>query len=253
MAKPLPGISLRILEVIKQHPEGISEGEIREILNIPAEQTNFGRRRRDLNYHYVIETRREGSKVLYVYKGPREQPRDTAQISPRLRAQALHAARGRCGMCGRTIEKHGIVLVVDHKVPREWGGLTEPDNLWAICEDCNQGKKNYFKSLDAAWMRKVMGHKSVHVRLGETLKAFKGEPVPMDTLEFVANQDDWKKRIRDLRYLGWKIEISKKKLPGGRVSSYYRLIQSKPWPEDPTSEVRRYERERSERNRPRRP
>ena len=98
-----------------------------------------------------------------------------------------------------------------------------------------------------------MGHKSVHVRLGETLKAFKGEPVPMDTLEFVANQDDWKKRIRDLRYLGWKIESSKKKLPGGRVSSYYRLIQSKPWPGDPTAEVRRYERERSERNRPRRP
>jgi len=39
-----------------------------------------------------------------------------------------------------------------------------------------------------------MGHKSVHVRLGETLKASKGEAVDAATLEFVANQDDWKKR-----------------------------------------------------------
>lgn len=251
MAKALPEISLRILEVMKQHPEGISEGEIREILNIPAaEQTNFGRRRRDLNYHYVIETRRQGAKVLYVYKGLREQPRDTAQIGPKLRAQVLHAAGGRCGMCGRTVERHGVVLVVDHKVPREWGGLTEPENLWAICEECNLGKKNYFKSVDAGWMRKVMGHKSVHVRIGETLKAFAPEPVAAATLEFVANQDDWKKRTRELRYLSWDIQVFNRKLTGGRVSSFYQLRQWKPWPDDPTGVIRRYERERAERNRP---
>ena len=130
MSQSLSEISLRILEVIRQHPDGISEGEIREILNIPAaEQTNFGRRRRELNYHYVIETKREGAKVLYVYKGPREELRDAAPISPWLRAQVLHAAKGRCGMCGRTIEKHGVVLVVDHKVPRESGGPTKAENL----------------------------------------------------------------------------------------------------------------------------
>jgi len=33
-------------------------------------------------------------------------------------------------------------------------------------------------------------------------KAFKGKNVSMDTLEFVANQDDWKKHVRELRYLG---------------------------------------------------
>jgi 5-methylcytosine-specific restriction endonuclease McrA len=235
---------------MKQHPEGISEGEIRERLQIPtAEQANFGRRGRELNYLCVIEKRREGPKVLYVYKGLRQHARDTSQISIRLRAQALHAAKSRCGMCGRTIEKHGVVLVVDHKVPREWGGLTEPDNLWAICEDCNAGKKNYFKSVDAEWMRKVMGHESVHVRLGETLKAFKGQPVPAATLEFVANQDDWKKRIRELRYLGWKIETFNKKLEGGRVSSFYQVVEHRPWPDDPTGWIRRYEQERAMRNR----
>lgn len=250
MANALSEISLKILEVIKQHAEGISEGEIREILRIPAaEQTNFGRRRRDLNYHYIIETKRVGAKVLYVYKGPRSKPKDAAQINPRLRAQALHAARGRCGMCGRTIEKHGIVLVVDHKIPREWGGPTAPENLWAICADCNSGKKNYFESVDSELMRKVMGNRSVHIRIGETLKAFAPQAVSAATLEFVANQDDWKKRARELRYLSWDIHVFNRKLEGGRVSSYYQLKRSQPWPKDPTTVIRRYEQDRAERNR----
>ena len=70
----------------------------------------------------------------------------------------------------------------------------------------------------------------------------------MDTLEFVANQDDWKKRVRDLRYLGWKIKSSRKKQAGGRVKSFYRLIESKPWPHDPSSFIQRYERDRAARN-----
>lgn len=249
MAK-LSEISLKILEVMKQHPQGISEGEIRELLKIAAtDQTNFGRRRRELNSIHVIEKRQDGAKVLYVYKGLRARPKDTQPISLRLQAQARHAARGRCGMCGRTIDKHGIVLVIDHKVPRDWGGLTEPDNLWAICEECNSGKKNYFKSVDAKWMREVMGHKSVHVRLGGTLKSFEGKPVDSQTLEFVANQDDWKKRIRDLRYLGWIIPApTRKRMPGGRVRSFYRLGKAKPWPENPTAVIQKYERDRARRN-----
>jgi hypothetical protein len=186
--------------------------------------------------------------VLYIYVGPREKPRDTTPISLRLQAQARHAARGRCGMCGRTIEKHGVVLVVDHKIPRDWGGPTEAENLWAICEDCNAGKKNYFKSVDATWMRNVMKHKSVHMRIGETLKAFKAEPVPAQVMSFVANQDDWKKRARELRYLGWNIKVFNRKLPNGRISSFYKLIQSAVWPDDPTGVIRRYERERARRN-----
>jgi len=132
------------------------------------------------------------------------------------------------------------VLVVDHKIPREWGGETVSENLEAICEDCNAGKKNYFKSVDAELMRGVMGHKSVHVRLGETLKASKGEAVDAATMEFVANQDDWKKRIRELRYLGWDIKTFNRKLPGGRVSSFYRAAKPKPWPVDPTGVIRQY-------------
>jgi hypothetical protein len=148
-------------------------------------------------------------------------------------------------MCGRSAERHGVVLIAVHKVRLK----TAPENRDLICEECNAGMEPCFWHPDPEWMDAAMAHESVHVRLGEALKAFKGEAVPASTLEFVANQDDWKKRIRELRYLGWKVETFNRKLSeGGRVSSYYRVTKSLPWPQDPTGIIRRYERERAERN-----
>ena len=112
---------------------------------------------------------------------------------------------GACGMCGRTVQKHKIALVVDHKIPRGWGGSSDPENLWAICEECNHGKKNLFASIDSAAMRSAIAHSSVHVRIGELLKGFGvGKPVPSHMIDAVAGQDEWRKRLRELRYLGWK-------------------------------------------------
>ena len=91
--------------------------------------------------------------------------------------------------------------------------------------------------------------RSVHLRIGETLKAFQSELVPTAILKFVANQDDWKKRIRELRYLGWEVKTFNRRVSDTRVSSFYRLVQSQPWPNDPTGDIRRYERERAKRNR----
>ena len=54
-------------------------------------------------------------------------------------------------------------------------------------------------------------------------------------------------RIRELRYLGWDVETFNRKLSeGGRISSYYRLVMSRPWPDDPTGVIRQYERDRAE-------
>jgi hypothetical protein len=86
------------------------------------------------------------------------------------------------------------------------------------------------------------------MRLGETLKEFQGQPVAAATLKFVANQDAWQARVRELRYLDWDIKTFNRKLPSGRVSSFYRLNKSKPWPSDPTATIREYERKRAQRN-----
>jgi len=152
-------------------------------------------------------------------------------------------------MCGRSPEKHGVVLLAIHERSRERNGNAVSDKLRVVCGECNAGMAGWSELPDPAWMRAVMSHRNLHVRLGETLKAFKTEAVPAATLEFVANQDDWKKRIRELRYLGWEIETYNRKLSeGGRVSSFYRLVKSLPWPEDPTGVIRQYERDRAERN-----
>jgi hypothetical protein len=251
MEKPALGnIHRKILSLLRKHPEGISEGEMRAALRIPSEkQGQFGRRRRELHYYYRIEREQVGNKTVYIYRGRLEKPRDIAPIDAKTRALVLHAAHNRCGMCGQTIEKHGITLVVDHKTPREWGGKTEPDNLWALCEECNQGKKNLFDSVDSPGMRSAIQHESVHVRIGELLKASLGKPVPSHMIDIVANQDEWRKRLRELRYLGWKITAIRMKIPGGRFQSAYRLDKFTEWPSDPTGWIRKYEQDRAKRNR----
>src|SRR5207249_10744590 len=56
-------------------------------------------------------------------------------LSLKARAEILLLADARCEMCGRTIQEHPISLVVDHRIPRDWGGGNLAENLWAICEE----------------------------------------------------------------------------------------------------------------------
>jgi 5-methylcytosine-specific restriction endonuclease McrA len=241
--------SKQILALLKQFAEvGISQVQIENTLGLNHSQSD--RRRRNLRSRYIIECRyvKPPGEWRHFYKGERDISLDDAPISGRLRAEALMKARGRCPMCGRTTTEDGIKLVVDHKIPREWGGNTEHDNLWAICRECNAGKKNHFASFDPEVMKRFMNEKSVHVRIGELLKAFHGEFIPSDLIEFVANQDDWKKRTRELRYLGWNVPNRKKKI-GTRVRSFYAARTWKKWPPDPSGAIRRYEINRARRNR----
>lgn len=47
-----------------------------------------------------------------------------------------------CCSCGRSVKENGIVLHVDHIVPRSKGGTDERKNLQALCMKCNIGKSN---------------------------------------------------------------------------------------------------------------
>lgn len=267
MAKSKPGaIHLRIAEVMKRFPGGVTGGQIRQELEKeglrPEDQTHLDRRKRDLKKWFLIERKqavqevngRKRKVILYRYLGERTDITDEGDISQKLRAQVIHSAHGRCQMCGQTIEKHGITLVVDHKKPRDWGGANDRENLWAICEKCNAGKKAYFTSLnvDPKVMKKVTAHESVHVRIGELLKAVGvDKPTPSALLEVVADQDDWHKRLRELRYpvIGWEIDMSRHKGASGKVEVDYILRKFLPWPPDPTGVIRAYEKERERKNR----
>ena len=239
----------RMVALLQAHPEGLTEGELREKLNVPTDgMAQFGRRRRELYNWFDIERVTRGRDHVYRFVGERGIPLDAQPISQSLRAKILWRDRSRCRMSGRTPQEDGIKLHIDHKIPRDWGGKTEEDNLWSLCDECNAGKKNHFASQDSDLMRKVMIDKSVHVRIGELLKAYGGKLVPSDLIDFVANRDDWPKRTRELRYLGWKITVIKRKNDRGRVKAWYRLDESKPWPGNPTLFIQEYERNRAKRN-----
>ena len=249
--KGLSEVSLRMLDLLKSEPSGLTLPQMRLMLKLGAhEHIHLDRRLRDLDPFYEIDREQRGTAVRYVYRGERLEPL-AAAVNLRVRAEVIHRSRGRCGMCGRTVNEDEVKLVVDHKVPQEWGGSDDPENLWAVCEECNAGKKNYFSSFDPFLMRKVMNYESPHMRIGELLKSFINEPVPSWMIEFVAqDQTDWPKRTRDLRYLGWEIEVRNRKNPEtSRVESYYTLRSFKPWPRDPTKWIREFEAERARQNR----
>jgi len=116
--KSKPGkIHLRIIEVMKRFPGGISGGQIRHELEKeglePGDQTHLDRRKRDLKKWFVINkdlaTLVVGGKnrkvTLYKYAGVRKKVVDQGQISLKERAEVIHGAHGRCQMCGKSVEK----------------------------------------------------------------------------------------------------------------------------------------------------
>lgn len=262
-----PGtIHTRIVEMMKLFPDGISGGQIRQELEkrglLSDDQTHLDRRKRELKKWFLIQrvssiaivNGKKRRVTLYKFAGEKRAITDEGNVNLKLRAAVIHAAHGRCQMCGRTIEKDGIKLVVDHRRPRDWGGTNDRSNLWAICDDCNSGKKAYFSSLNInpVVMRKVTSNESVHVRIGELLKQVGvGKRTPSSIIEVTADQEDWQKRLRELRYpvIGWKIDTYLYKSDSGKKQSDYILRSFKPWPRDPSGTVRRFEADRKRRNR----
>lgn len=210
---------------------------------VGEDQSQTDRRVRELRRHFELPAEVMNGEHRYVLRGWASRAEaDAANISLRRRAQVL--APGRCAMCGRTPLGDGVKLVVDHKLPREWGGTNDPENLQPLCEDCNGGKKDYFSSFEdfADKIRQAATYDEPQKRIGELLRAFNGGWVRTDLLAIVASakeyQEDWQRRLRDLRFLGWDYESVKRYNEGARVWSYYRLTESAPWPENIPAAIR---------------
>jgi 5-methylcytosine-specific restriction endonuclease McrA len=255
LALPL-GIAQRaIYRLLYEHRDTpLTMQEIRDALAPElGEQEQLDRRRRDLNPYFHIEKVRRGRETAYRLAGVKSSARVDEGVSERDRAAVLRA--GRCAMCGKTPLEDGVKLQVDHKIPREWGGSDDLENLQPLCEQCNRGKKNYFASFDdkADAIRNAMRHAEPHRRMGELLKAMRGEWVRGDIIEIVAQaqqyQEDWQKRLRELRTLRWEIEW-KRQREGSRSRTYYRLVRDLPWPPGSIrAAIRAAERERADERR----
>lgn len=236
----------RIFRVLLRHPDGITITALRSELELgPTEQQHLDRRVRDLDKHYYIDRKRRGGPVRYLLIGERPVPLDASRVTKKLRAEILHLAGGRCQMCGRTVAEDHVKLHVDHRIPRDWGGTTTADNLWALCSECNEGKRNLFASIIDPRVKDAVRHPSVHVRLGELLKAYHGEWIPKRLLALVGSMthDDWEKRLRELREIGWEYEVKRRRV-NDRTEVFFRLVRSAPWPENPASAIREAERKK---------
>lgn len=219
--------------------------EIRQLIGGRGSDEQLGRRKRDLHTHFTIRRTGSGRNTKYELVGRRAVPAAASSgISERERAVVLQV--GRCAMCGRTPLEDGVRLQVDHKIPRNWGGSNTPDNLQPLCEECNRGKKDLFAAIDDR-VATAINEDEPHKRIGELLKAFEDEWLPSYVIGIVASakqyQEDWQKRMRELRVLGWDYEHSRQRDEiTGRVVTSYRLVKWEPWPSGPVrSEIRRRE------------
>lgn len=202
-------------------------------------QSQTDRRVRDLRKYFVIRSERGvDGEWHYHLVGWKQKPSvDTIPISLRVRAEVL--ASQRCAQCGRTPSEDGVKLAVDHKIPQAWGGGNEIENLQPLCEDCNSGKKDYYATYDShsEEIKEAILHDEPHRRIGELLKAFEGKWVPSDLIGIVASakqyQEDYQKRLRELRKLGWIIKSQRRYHEGTRVRTYYQATHCEPWGDGP--------------------
>ena len=131
-----------------------------------------------------------------------------------------------------------MVLEVDLKVPPEWGGIADPENLRPLCEDCLKGKRQYQETYASysEQIRNASDFNEPQRRIGELLLALRDEWVPSELIGIVASakeyQADYEKRTRELRLLGWDYKVRKARGEGARTRVYYRLTESAPWPEN---------------------
>jgi hypothetical protein len=204
---------------------------------------------RSLRMDYLVEGKNTSSGYLYIYQGVRTKPNVAKPINKTARARILHLCGYRCQMCGRTPADDQIKLHVDHKIPQEWGGNSEDDNLWALCSECNEGKKNFFATITDPAVRHAILYKEIWVRIGELLKAKEGEFIPKKLFQIVAyTHDDWEKRMRELRRLGWEYDF-RKFVEDGRTRVEFRLLKWYPWPNDVPGTIRRLDKEFRQHNR----
>lgn len=162
-------------------------------------------------------------------------------ISQKLRYRVLQS--GRCRLCGKSAAVDEVSLVVDHILPQAWGGSDLEENLQPLCEECNAGKKDYYGDFDQyePLIRQAASADEPHRRIALLLKAFNGKPIPSDLLGAVASakqyQEDWQKRLRELRELGIDFTVKKRKLETGRVVSSYQLTTWRELPEEPLAPI----------------
>lgn len=143
-------------------------------------------------------------------------------IDRKTRYRILQRDNSTCQRCGRGI-KDDVKLDVDHKIPVDYGGGNDDDNLWTLCEGCNEGKKHWFTDEDAETIRDIMNEKSGSKRIEKYFEAHPGELIETSKLDVISGIRDWERTLRLIREKkGKNITFVRKDPETGRAGYVYR-------------------------------
>lgn len=200
--------------------ENVGEIVNREDLAIAANIHDWPRSLRTLRQQgWDIESVQEGYILHSLVQEKSNKKREN--INQKLRYQVLHRDQSKCRRCGRG-PNEGLKLMVDHKLPVEWGGKTNLDNLWTLCEPCNLGKKHWFNDEDSDQMKKIMTESSGYKRIKKLFELNPNTFVPSIRISIVAEIQDWPRAVRSIRAKE-NMKITPKTTPEGEQGYIYEI------------------------------
>ncbi len=120
------------------------------------------------------------------------------QIPGNIRYFIIQRDDSKCQRCGKGIQD-GIKLEVDHKLPVDWGGGNDTNNLWTLCNICNGGKKNLFSDFDNEIMKEVSKQNSGYNKILVFFKLNPNKIIEPFQIEVVSGIRDWTRTIRLIR------------------------------------------------------
>ena len=138
------------------------------------------------------------------------------RLRPEIRAKVLIKAKGRCAICLRTIDRHGIDLIVD-KIPNRFRSSGDIEIFWTLCEKCS---KSALPFEEAFLPRSAIG------RIAFLLSLKPRRKVPSNWIKAVAGVENWARCVRRLRSYGWIIIVSRKRFYRKQTLTYYRTIKT---------------------------
>lgn len=204
-----------VLEYLQKHVgEAVPREELERLFPQHVSWERSTRTLRDDGYDLRVEKKGPNTTYCLVSAEPTFSPKDSRAINDKLRAMVLLRDQSTCQMCGKSVAKDGIRVHVDHIVPHEWGGETVIENLQCLCEQCNQGKKNWEKSEDPELMREISAATNTKDRLKLYFEHYPNTLIGVEKLAVIAKTREW---TRQLRYVRSEYDMDIEYCPGTKV------------------------------------
>ena len=146
------GSKQRILEFFLENIGRVIEGE--ELREASGNVSEWGRRVRELRDEdgYQILTHRDRADLKpgqYLLETEKRVPAFSRAVSKETRAYVLERNGYTCQMCGLAAgdpdpfdANRTVRLTIGHIIDKSKGGLDVPNNLRAVCTNCNEGLQN---------------------------------------------------------------------------------------------------------------